>query len=677
MCSHTFSHSARASPISRDSWGPRTSGTMQNVQWLSQPIAIETHAWWATSRRAGSALGNTSVNSRTSIWGPSVSARRRSSSNPGNAWVPTTTSTHGARSWIWPRSFWARQPATTIRRRGFACFRGRRCPRLPYSRLSAFSRTAHVFNTTTWASVASSARTYPSDSSRPAIRSESCSFIWHPKVRIRYRPLIATPGYPRRDRGSPRELDRPGLAHHGDLDLARVLELLLHLFGDVAGHHLSLEVVDVDGLDHHPDLPPGLHGIGLLHPGVGGADLLQPLQALDVGLQALPPRSGSPARDAVGDLGQDGLDRPLLHLAVVGLDTVHDLGRLPQPAGDLRPDDGVGPLDLVGHRLADVVQQRAPLGYPLVQAELGGDGAGDVGRLDQVLQDVLPVRGPELEPRSEEHQIGMHVGDPDLHHRLLAGPLDLLVDLLLGALVRLLDAGRVDSAVGHELLQGHAGRLTPDGVEARQDDGLRGVVDDEVHPGHGLESPDVAALPADDPTLHVLGREGEYRDGRFGGLLRGHPLDGDGHDLSGSLLPFLPSLVLDLPNGGHGLALGLVDDLSDKRLLGLLRRHPGYRLELLAVLLRRLLQLLAHLLELLVAVVHLRRPRLNVGELVLDRLLLLGEALLRTLHLLTPGADLLLRFPPHAADLVLDLAERLAGELLRLPLCREDDLLDP
>jgi hypothetical protein len=132
---------------------------MQNVQWLSHPIAIDTHAWWATSRRAGNALGNTSVNSRTSIWGPSVSALRRRSSNSGNAWVPTTTSTHGARSWIWPRSFWARHPATTIRMRGFACFSGRRCPRLPYSRLSAFSRTAHVFNTTTWASTASSART--------------------------------------------------------------------------------------------------------------------------------------------------------------------------------------------------------------------------------------------------------------------------------------------------------------------------------------------------------------------------------------------------------------------------------------------------------------------------------------------------------------------------------------
>src|SRR6266511_547609 len=78
---------------------------------------------------------------------------------------------------------------------------------------------------------------------------------------------------------------------------------------------------------------------------------------------------------------------------------------------------------------------------------------------------------------------------------------------------RLLDPGGVDPAVGHELLQRHACRLPPDGVEAREHHGLGRVVDDEVDPGHRLECPDVPALPADDPALHVLRREGEHRDG--------------------------------------------------------------------------------------------------------------------------------------------------------------------
>src|SRR5262245_43931406 len=84
------------------------------------------------------------------------------------------------------RSFWARQPPTTI------CMSGRRClsalswPRLPYSLLSAFSRMQQVLSTTTSAASTDAARSSPSASSRPAMRSESCSFIWHPKVRTKY-----------------------------------------------------------------------------------------------------------------------------------------------------------------------------------------------------------------------------------------------------------------------------------------------------------------------------------------------------------------------------------------------------------------------------------------------------------------------------------------------------------
>ena len=104
---------------------------MQNVHALSHPVAIETQARNASCRAAGKALGKTSVYSRTSINGPSVSERRRSSSRFGSAWVPTTTSTHGARRWIAPWSFCARHPATTIRSSGFRSFSGFRWPRFP------------------------------------------------------------------------------------------------------------------------------------------------------------------------------------------------------------------------------------------------------------------------------------------------------------------------------------------------------------------------------------------------------------------------------------------------------------------------------------------------------------------------------------------------------------------
>ncbi len=75
---------------------------MQNVQALSHPGAIDTHARNGSWRADGRALGKTSVYSRTSICGPSRSDVVSSSSRCGSAWVPTTMSTHGARRWISP-----------------------------------------------------------------------------------------------------------------------------------------------------------------------------------------------------------------------------------------------------------------------------------------------------------------------------------------------------------------------------------------------------------------------------------------------------------------------------------------------------------------------------------------------------------------------------------------------
>jgi hypothetical protein len=89
------------SPIRRDFSGPRSDGTMQNVQVLSQPIDIDTHAWCGTSRRAGSAEGNVWVCSMISTTGSDMeSAWASSAGSRSRLCVPYTTSTHGARSAI-------------------------------------------------------------------------------------------------------------------------------------------------------------------------------------------------------------------------------------------------------------------------------------------------------------------------------------------------------------------------------------------------------------------------------------------------------------------------------------------------------------------------------------------------------------------------------------------------
>jgi hypothetical protein len=172
---------------------------MQKAQLLSQPTWMVTHPDQSTSRRAGSADGKLSSSvstmaSQISTTGPVASASWSSSTARCTLWVPNTTSTWGARWRTASRSIWARHPDTMIRRSGRSSLSGLRAPRVPYSLLSAFSRMQQVFSTTTSASSRLSVGSMPSASSNPAMRSESCSFIWHPKVRTRYRRVTVS-GY--------------------------------------------------------------------------------------------------------------------------------------------------------------------------------------------------------------------------------------------------------------------------------------------------------------------------------------------------------------------------------------------------------------------------------------------------------------------------------------------------
>src|SRR3954463_2956306 len=105
-----------------------------------------------------------------------------------------------------------------------------------------------------------------------------------------------------------REVDRAALADHRDLDLARVLELLLHVARDAVREQGRLVVVDLLRLDDHADLPARLHRVDLLDAVVALGDLLELPEALGVVLERLAARAGSRARERVDDLGDDRLD---------------------------------------------------------------------------------------------------------------------------------------------------------------------------------------------------------------------------------------------------------------------------------------------------------------------------------------------------------------------------------
>ena len=188
------------------------------------------------------------------------------------------------------------------------------------------------------------------------------------------------------------------------------------------------------------------------------------------------------------------------------------------------------------------------------------------------------------------------------------------------ALVHLLDPGRVDPAVAEQLLQAEPGDLAADRVEAAEQHRTRGVVDDQVDPGDLLEGPDVAALPADDPTLHVVAGQRDQGGDALAGLLGGQPLDRGGEHAPGPLLGVLLRGLLDGAGADRGVPLGVGLDALDELGAGLLHTQPGGPLQGGPALVRRRGQL---------AGPHLQGPGLLV-----ETALPLGQPVLTALDVL-------------------------------------------
>ena len=181
-------------------------------------------------------------------------------------------------------------------------------------------------------------------------------------------------------------------------------------------------------------------------------------------------------------------------------------------------------------------------------------------------------------------------------HRVLGGPLAQHLDLVAGPFVGLFDSVRVDPAVLDQHFQGDPADLPADRVEAGQQHGFGGVVDDDVDPGDGFEGPDVAALTADDPSFDLVRGQVHHGDDGLRGLVRCDPLDRVRDDCPGPLLGGILRFRLDAPDhhrrvpadrfllsgqqlGTRGLG-GQTGDSDEFRLLG---RCGGAQLLLAAV----------------------------------------------------------------------------------------------
>ena len=88
----------------------------------------------------------------------------------------------------------------------------------------------------------------------------------------------------------------------------------------------------------------------------------------------------------------------------------------------------------------------------------------------------------------------MDAVDAGFDDRALALLLDRGVHLAAGLFDHLFDARRVDTAVRNELFQGDTRHFAAHRLKAGEGDGLRRIVDNQVHAGQGFDGPDIAAL---------------------------------------------------------------------------------------------------------------------------------------------------------------------------------------
>ncbi len=123
-------------------------------------------------------------------------------------------------------------------------------------------------------------------------------------------------------------------------------------------------------------------------------------------------------------------------------------------------------LHLAVDRLADVVQERGAHGDVRVEADLPGHDAGEPRDFGRVRQHVLAVAGAELQPSHQPEDLGVEIVQAELEGDRRAFLAHLLVGFVLDLLDDLLDARRMDAAVGDQPLDRLLGDLAAVGIEA-------------------------------------------------------------------------------------------------------------------------------------------------------------------------------------------------------------------
>src|SRR5450756_2082546 len=161
-------------------------------------------------------------------------------------------------------------------------------------------------------------------------------------------------------------------------------------------------------------------------------------------------------------------------------------------------------------------------------------------------EDVLAITGAVLQTANQASDFVREASNADMIRGLLPFAENSLVHLAFCFLDELLDVRRVNASINNQPFQSNPRYFPSNRVKRGQGDGFRRIIDQEVHAGQGLESPDVPAFPANDAPLPVFGGERNHADRRFTHVSSRNLLDRRSNDLSCLGISLKLSIVHDL-----------------------------------------------------------------------------------------------------------------------------------
>ena len=212
---------------------------------------------------------------------------------------------------------------------------------------------------------------------------------------------------------------------------------------------------------------------------------------------------------------------------------------------------------LIGH-LTYIVKQSGTLSLLRVKTQFCRHNGTKVSGLTSMLQKVLAIRRTILHFSNDTNQLWMEAVDSEVNSRTFSRFYNLVVKLFLNLGNNLFNASRVYTSIGNKLVKSQSANLTTYRVKARNHDGFRCVVNNNLNATGSLKRPDVASLTTNNTSLHLIIIDMEDANRIFNCRLRSHALNGLYNDLLCLLISIELSLVHDLIDIALSICASLV-----------------------------------------------------------------------------------------------------------------------